>query len=252
MSSGSANAPTAAVLVIGNEILSGRTKDTNTGWIAEKLTERGVRLREARTVPDIEAEIVAAVRALSARYDYVFTTGGIGPTHDDITADAMAAAFEAPIDVDPEAAARLERHYGAANLNSARLRMARIPAGATLIDNVVSVAPGFRIGNVFVMAGVPSVMRAMLDWILPTLAGGPPILQRVIDTDTPESVLAPKLAATQARHPTVEIGSYPWFRQGKSGVSLVARGVDGAELDVVAGEIEALIRELGGQPRQQN
>jgi molybdenum cofactor synthesis domain-containing protein len=240
------SAPTAAVLVIGNEILSGRTQDTNTGWIGAKLAERGVRLREARTVPDIEAEIVAALRALSGRYDYVFTTGGIGPTHDDITAESVAKAYDLPLVTDPEAVRRLERHYGAGKVTPARLRMARVPQGAALIENVVSGAPGFHIGNVFVMAGVPAIMRAMLDGILPTLANGPKILQRIVETDTAESVLAEGLGQVQGAHPTVDIGSYPWFREGKAGVSLVARGADAAQLDQVAQDIVRMIGTLGG------
>ncbi len=240
--------PTAAVLIIGNEILSGRTQDANLGWIAGRLVELGIRLAEARVVPDIEDEIVAAVRALSARYDYVFTTGGIGPTHDDITADSIGKAFGKRVEIDPEAAARLERHYGPGGATPARLRMARAPEGATLIDNPVSIAPGFRLGNVFVMAGIPRVMRAMFDGIAPTLAGGPPIRQRSVACHVPESVLAEPLGAIQARHPGLDIGSYPWFRQGSAGVSLVARGTDPAALDEVVGEIARMIEELGGTP----
>jgi molybdenum cofactor synthesis domain-containing protein len=239
---------TAAVLIIGNEILSGRTQDTNLGWIAGQLVERGIRLAEARVVPDIEDEIVAAVQALSARYTYVFTTGGIGPTHDDITADSIGKAFGKRVEIDPEAAARMERHYGPGNATPARLRMARVPEGATLIDNAVSIAPGFRVGNVFVMAGVPRVMRAMFDAIGPTLAGGPPIQHRSVACHIPESVLAEPLGAVQSRHPGIDIGSYPWFRQGNSGVSLVARGIDPVALDAVMAEIALMIEGLGGTP----
>jgi molybdenum cofactor synthesis domain-containing protein len=242
------SAPTAAILVIGNEILSGRTQDSSVAWIAGRLVEHGVRVREARVVPDIEAEIVAAVQALSARYDYLFTTGGIGPTHDDITTDCIAKAFGVPVVIDPEAARRLEDRYGAGKVSDARLRMARIPQGATLIDNPVSAAPGFRIGNVFVMAGVPAVMRAMLDGVLPALRGGPKILQRTIVCQVPESVLAEPLGAIQICHPDIDIGSYPWFRQGESGVSLVARGTDASSLDAVADEIAQMVRNLGGEP----
>jgi molybdenum cofactor synthesis domain-containing protein len=244
----SASLSTAAVLIIGNEILSGRTQDTNLGWIAGRLVERGIRLAEARVVPDIEEEIVAAVRALSARYSYVFTTGGIGPTHDDITADSIGKAFDRPVGVDPEAARRLERHYGVGNATPARLRMARIPEGATLIDNPVSVAPGFRIGNVFVMAGVPRIMQAMFDGIAPSLTGGPPIQQRSVACHIPESALAEPLGAIQARHPEIDIGSYPWFRNGAAGVSLVARGTDPGALDAVMAQIARMIEELGGTP----
>jgi molybdenum cofactor synthesis domain-containing protein len=241
--------PTAAILVIGNEILSGRTQDTNLHWMAGRLTALGIRLREARVVADIEAEIVAAVRMLSGRYRYVFTTGGIGPTHDDITAESIAKAFDKAIVIDPDAAARLARHYGGAeHVTPARLRMARIPEGASLIDNAVSGAPGFRIGNVFVMAGVPTVMRAMFESFAGGLTGGPKILQRSVTSNVPESVLADALGRLQGRYPEVDLGSYPWFRQGAAGVSLVARGTKPAILDTVVDEIARMIRDLGGEP----
>jgi molybdenum cofactor synthesis domain-containing protein len=245
-------APTAAVLIIGNEILSGRTQDTNLNHIAMQLAGRGIRLAEARVVADIEDEIVAAVRALSARYSYLFTTGGIGPTHDDITVDAIAKAFGKPVVVHPEARARLEKHYGAGNVTPARLRMARVPEGASLVDNPVSGAPGIRIGNIFIMAGVPSIMRAMIDGIVPTLAGGPIVLARSIACEIAESVLAEPLGAIQAAHSDVDIGSYPWFRSGRFGVSLVTRGTDAARLDIVAGEIAQMIRDLGGEPVEED
>ena len=240
-------APTAAVLIIGNEILSGRTQDANLAFLAKRLVEIGVRLREARVVSDIEAEIVDAVRALSARYSYVFTTGGIGPTHDDITADSMAKAFGVSIGHHPDAVARLERRFGIERLSEATLRMARIPDGATLIDNIVSAAPGFRIGNVFVMAGVPDIMRAMFDGLAGSLAGGPKMHERIVTCALAESLLANPLAEIQARHPDVEIGSYPFYRRGGFGVSLVARGTDDAALDQVEQEIVAAIAALGGE-----
>src|SRR5579883_64773 len=243
-------APTAAILIIGNEILSGRTQDANLGWLAGRLVELGIRVKEARVIPDIEAEIIAAVQALSARYSYVFTTGGIGPTHDDITAEAVAKAFAVPLIDDVEAAGRLTRHYGADKLTPARLRMARIPEGATLIDNIVSAAPGFRIGNVFVMAGVPAIMRAMFDWLAPSLAGGARMLDRTISCALGESMLAEPLSAIQGRHPEIEIGSYPYFQAGRFGVSLVARGTDEAALAAVAEEIAQMIRRLGGDPME--
>jgi molybdenum cofactor synthesis domain-containing protein len=248
MSTDTNPAPTAAILIIGNEILSGRTQDTNLNWIAGRLSAHGIRLAEARVVPDIEDEIVAAVQALSGRYSYLFTTGGIGPTHDDITAEAMAKAFGRALIVDAEAAARLERHYGQDKVTPARLRMARVPEGAALIDNPVSAAPGFRIENVFVMAGVPAIMRAMVDGLVPNLAGGPLVLVRSIGCQVAESVLAEPLGAIQALHPDVDIGSYPWFRGDRFGVSLVARGTDAAVLDAVADEISAMVRTLGGEP----
>jgi molybdenum cofactor synthesis domain-containing protein len=245
-------APTAAVLIIGNEILSGRTQDTNLNAIALKLTERGVRLREARVVADVEAEIVDAVRALSGRYDYVFTTGGIGPTHDDITAEAIAKAFGVPLIQHPEATERLLRHYGPDNATPSRLRMARIPQGANLIDNPVSAAPGFRIANVYVMAGVPAIMRGMLETVVAGLAGGAVMLQRSIACHLGESALAEPLTRIQDAHPNVEIGSYPWFKQGAYGVSLVVRGTDYAVLEGVAAEIARMIRDLGGEPVEGN
>jgi len=246
--SASSPAPTAAVLVIGNEILSGRTQDANLNWIAQRLTAKGIRLSEARVVPDVEDEIVDAVRALSRRYSYVFTTGGIGPTHDDITVDAMAKAFGRKAIIHPEAAARLEKHYGAGNVTPTRLRMARVPEGAELVDNPVSAAPGIRIENVFIMAGVPSIMRAMVDGILPTLTGGAVVLSRAIACQVAESVLAEPLEAIQKAHPDIDIGSYPWFRGGRFGVSLVARGTEAAALETVAREIAAMVRDLGGDP----
>jgi len=239
---------TAAILVIGDEILSGRTQDTNTNAIARFLAALGIDLKEVRVVGDVEAEIVAGLNALRERYDFVFTTGGIGPTHDDITALSIAKAFDVPIEHHVEAVERLTRHYGADKLTEARLRMARIPKGASLIDNPVSAAPGFRIGNVFVMAGVPAIMRAMFDGVAPGLTGGARMLQRIVSCRMGESVLAEPLAAIQARHPEVEIGSYPYFRQGAFGVSLVARSTDPTALDAVAAEIEGMIRSLGGEP----
>ena len=241
-------APTAAVLIIGNEILSGRTQDTNLNHIATRLASRGIRLAEARVVPDIDDEIVAAVRALSARYSYVFTTGGIGPTHDDITVDAMAKAFGRSVIVHPEAERRLRAHYGEGKITPGRLRMARAPEGAELIDNPVSAAPGIRVENVFIMAGVPAIMRAMVDSIIPTLGGGPIVLARSIACQIGESVFAEQLGTIQAAHPDVDIGSYPWFRAGQFGVSLVTRGTDAAVLDLVVGEISAMVRALGGEP----
>src|ERR1700761_3324073 len=241
-------APTAAVLIIGNEILSGRTQDVNLNWIANRLTARGIRLAEARVVPDVEDEIVDAVRALSGRYTYLFTTGGIGPTHDDITVDAIAKAFDRRVIVHPEAERRLIAHYGAGEVTPGRLRMARTPEGAELIENAVSGAPGIRVENVFIMAGVPAIMRAMIDHIVPTLPGGPIVLSRSIACLIGESILAEPLGAIQDAHPEVDIGSYPWFRTGQFGVSLVARGIDPAALDTVVGEISAMIRSLGGEP----
>ncbi|WP_119679575.1 competence/damage-inducible protein A [Indioceanicola profundi] len=245
----SAQAPTAALLIIGNEILSGRTQDANLIFIAKYLGGIGVRLREVRVVPDDEAEIVAAVNALRARYTYLFTTGGIGPTHDDITSECIAKAFGVPLIQHPEARRRLEAHYADSGLlNEARLRMANTPKGAVLIDNPVSTAPGFQIGNVFVMAGVPSIMQAMLTGLGDRLAGGPPVLSRTVVCAVPEGTLAAGLGAVQAEFPDVDIGSYPAFRLGQISTSLVLRGTDPVRLDAAAERVAALVTDLGGTP----
>jgi molybdenum cofactor synthesis domain-containing protein len=202
---------TAALVVIGDEILSGRTKDQNIGYLAERATALGIELREVRVVPDVEAEIVAAINALRARYDHVFTTGGIGPTHDDITADAVAKAFGVAIDVDPRAVALLRERIPERDLNAARLRMARIPAGAELIENSVSKAPGFSLGNVHVMAGVPAIMRAMFEALSPRLDKGTLIASRSIEARLKEGDFATPLGEIQREFPDVTIGSYPSF-----------------------------------------
>ncbi len=239
----------AAILVIGDEILSGRTADMNINHIARVLTEIGIDLCEARVVPDIEAEIVAAVNALRARYTYVFTTGGIGPTHDDITAAAIAKAFAVPLEESSEALAMLHARYGpTTTLNEARKRMALIPKGAQLVRNSVSGAPGFQIGNVFVMAGVPGIMRAMLEDIVPRLKTGTPVVSRTIAAALGESTMAKSLGEIQLRHPAVAIGSYPAFGPGGPKVTLVARGRDRNKVEAAAQEIETMLRELGGEP----
>ena len=241
---------TAAVLVIGNEILSGRTKDANLPYLGERLGELGIRLAEARVVPDLKDEIVAAVNALRARYTYVFTTGGIGPTHDDITAECVAAAFDRPLIRNPEALALLQAHYAPGDLNEARLRMANTPEGASLIENPISHAPGFRIENVHVLAGVPAVMRAMFEGLAPGLSGGPPLRARTLTSSLPEGTLAAGLGAVQARYPEVDIGSYPAFRDGRPSVAVVLRATDEPRLAAAAEEVGALIRELGAEPRE--
>lgn len=236
---------TAAVLVIGDEILSGRTKDRNVGAIADYLAALGIDLREARIVPDVAEEIVAAIEALRARYTYLFTTGGIGPTHDDITADCVAAAFGVPIDVDARAKAMLLERYAEADLTEARLRMARIPHGADLIENPISKAPGFRIGNVIVMAGVPSIMQAMLDAVGPTLTGGQPVIVEAVDGGgVPEGLYATGLAALAKAHPDVSIGSYPSFREGQFRNQIVVRGRDGATVAAAARAVAELLAGL--------
>ncbi|MEM9049577.1 MAG: molybdopterin-binding protein [Pseudomonadota bacterium] len=235
------------MLVIGDEILSGRTRDTNTGHIAARLTEAGIDLCEVRVVPDTQAEIVAALNALRARYTYVFTSGGIGPTHDDITADAVAAAFEVGIDIREDARAVLSANYPDPDkaLNAARLRMARIPEGAELIDNPVSKAPGFRIGNVHVMAGVPAVFHAMVESVLPGLTGGAPLLSRSLRVDAPEGRVAGPLGLLAAKNSDVAIGSYPYQREGRFGCILVLRCQDKARLDATTEALLALLEREG-------
>jgi molybdenum cofactor synthesis domain-containing protein len=230
----SSEAPTAAVLVIGDEILSGRTKDKNIGFIAETLTDIGIDLLEARIVADVEEAIIEAVRALASRYDFVFTSGGIGPTHDDITADAIAKAFGLSIGHDPRAVDILKRHWATRGIepNEARLRMARIPDGATLIPNAVSAAPGFRIGNVFVMAGVPAILQAMMDEVAGMLPASRPVLSETIEAHRGEGDIAEAAARIQAAHPQVRIGSYPYHDGQRFTTRLVLRSRDPEALAV--------------------
>lgn len=245
----SSNTKTACVLIIGNEILTGRTQDTNLGHIGKKMMATGIYLRHARTVVDVEDDIVANVNELRSKHDYVFTSGGIGPTHDDITAASMAKAFGVPLIMNAEARARLLRHYGSEEqLTPARLRMAMTPQGATLIDNPVSAAPGFKMENVYVMAGVPRIMQAMLDGILPTLQGGPPIRTRTIGCSIPESAIAVELGVLAEKYTDIEFGSYPYFRPGGYGLSLVIRGKDEARMDVAEAELFALLERLEASP----
>ena len=241
-----ATQPTAAVLLIRDEILSGRTKDKNLGFLADYLTALGIDLKEARIVADVEAEIVAAVNALRSRYTYVFTTGGIGPTHDDITADAMARAFGVPIGHDPEAVEILMAYFKANGRepNEARMRMARIPEGATLIANPVSAAPGFQIGNVFVMAGVPRIMNAMMDDVAPRLSRGVPMQSRSIEFLGGEGDAARPLGEIQKQFPAVVIGSYPFQTPEGFGTNLVLRSRDPAALDGARDAVVAMARQL--------
>ncbi len=245
-----ASTVTAAFVIIGNEILSGRTKDANLAYLAEKLTEAGIRLREARVIPDIEAEIVATIQELSGKFDHVFTSGGIGPTHDDITCECIAKAFGRAVERHPEALRRLEVHYANSGieLNEARLRMANIPAGGTLIDNPVSAAPGFTVENVHVMAGVPRIFQSMVIQLLPTLTGGAKMLSRSISCTIGEGTVAARLGEVQSQHPDIEIGSYPYFRAGTFGTTLVLRGTDEADLEVAADKVRAIIRDFGQEP----
>jgi molybdenum cofactor synthesis domain-containing protein len=240
-----AAAITAAILVIGDEILSGRTKDKNIGYIAEYLTNIGIDLKEVRVVPDEEPEIVSALNALRARYTYVFTTGGIGPTHDDITADCVAKAFGVTIDHDPRAVAMLESRYQPGELNEARLRMARIPAGADLVENPISRAPGFKLGNVIVMAGVPSIMQAMLDHAAPMLMTGVRMIAESIDAHgLPEGIYAEALGAVAKAHAGVSIGSYPSFVNGGFRNQIVVRGKDPEAVAAAVAAIRAAIAGL--------
>ncbi|WP_024816358.1 molybdopterin-binding protein [Methylopila sp. 73B] len=236
---------TAAVLVIGDEVLSGRTRDSNSGYIAQYLTNIGIDLQEVRVVADDEAAIVEAINALRARNTYLFTTGGIGPTHDDITADSVAKAFGVGIDHDPRAVAMLrERFPNAADLNEGRLRMARIPFGADLIANKVSKAPGFRLENVFVFAGVPSIMQAMLDEVGPTLAAGVKVLSESLRADAREGDIATPLGAVQKAHPGVAIGSYPFMDEGGFNTNIVIRSRDPEALAAAKVAVEAMLTGL--------
>jgi molybdenum cofactor synthesis domain-containing protein len=232
--------PTAAMLVIGDEILSGRTRDSNMHHLAGQLNEAGIDLKEVRVVGDESDTIIAGVQALSQVYEHVFTSGGIGPTHDDITANCIAAAFDATIDVRDDARAILAEHYAKSGteLNEARLRMARIPAGANLIENPVSAAPGFKLGNVHVMAGVPSVFQAMVASVLPTLTGGAPLISKTWRIERGEGDIAGPLGALAEAYPELSMGSYPFQKDGKYGAHIVIRGNDEAQIDAAMGKLE--------------
>jgi molybdenum cofactor synthesis domain-containing protein len=234
--------PTAAMLVIGDEILSGRTRDSNMHFLAAELTRHGIPLSEARVISDDRAAIIAAVNTLRATYDHVFTSGGIGPTHDDITAEAIAAAFDVPISQRADAMALLAAHYerSAMPFNEARQRMARIPDGATLIDNPISIAPGFTLGNVHVMAGVPNIFQAMVAGVLPTLPGGAPLLSQSLRVDRGEGEVAEPFGALAAEFPDLSMGSYPFTKNGAHGTNLVIRGTDAAQIDAAMTRLAAL------------
>ncbi len=238
---------TAALVVIGDEILSGRTHDKNIAQVASWLQVQGIRLAEVRVVPDVEDRIVEAVNALRAANDYLFTTGGIGPTHDDITVDAIAKALGVPVVIHPEARAMLERYYtgrGTA-LTEARLRMARAPEGAELIPNRMSGAPGIRFGNLFIMAGVPHITAGMLDALTGELEGGAPLLSRTIGCWVPESEVADVLRAAERDHEGVQIGSYPFFRDGRVGANFVVRATDAELLERCVGDLTAALEAAG-------
>lgn len=241
--------PSACVILIGNEILSGRIKDENLPFLAKRLSQIGIPVGEAMVIPDVEARIVEAVNDARARFTYVFTTGGIGPTHDDITAASIAKAFGVAWTLHPEAQRILEAYYGD-TINAARLRMAMTPEGASLIPNPVSAAPGFRIGNVHVMAGVPSIMRAMFDAIAHTLSGGDPVLSRAISADAREGDLAQRLTEIQSEHPGVDLGSYPFGLGERIGVCIVGRSTDRTDLDTAMDKVAAMFRALGLDPEE--
>jgi molybdenum cofactor synthesis domain-containing protein len=241
--------PIACLLVIGNEVLSGRTQDANIKFLALGLGAIGIPLREVRVIPDVPETIINTVNEVRARFDYVFTTGGIGPTHDDITSECIAAAFGVPWEPHPAAWARMERSYKPGEFNAARQRMATMPRGATLIDNALSVAPGFQIGNVYVMAGVPRVMQSMFEWLAPRLKGGAPIVSDAVHSiGLPEGVIAAGLAAIQARYPQIDLGSYPFYRPSGNGVALVAKGADADATRSAIAEVTTLITQLGRTP----
>ncbi len=240
---------TAALIVVGDEILSGRTHDKNIAQVATWLGVQGIRLREVRVVPDVESAIVEAVNALRARNDYLFTTGGIGPTHDDITVDAVAAALELPVVIHPRARAVLESYYATrGGLNEARLRMARVPEGASLIENRLSGAPGIRVQNVFLMAGVPHIAAQMLDALTGQLEGGLPLLSATIGCWTAESEVADLLRETEQAHDQCQIGSYPFFREGRVGANFVIRSVSADAIAACGEAIEIGLRASGREP----
>ena len=242
--------PKAIMIVIGNEILSGRTKDKNIGWLAEKLTINGIKLIEARIISDDHDVIVNTIQSLYKRVDYLFTSGGIGPTHDDITTNSIADAFNVKVEINKEALRRLKVHYKDTDieLNSSRMKMACIPKGADLIDNPVSAAPGFRIQNVYVMAGIPKIMQAMLDGILISLKGGDKTISVTISCSIGEGTIAEGISEIEEFHEDVEIGCYPWFRSGTFGSSLVIRSMDRSKIEVAALDVKNLIKKFGGKP----
>ena len=246
--------PTACLLVIGNEVLSGRTQDANIRFIAQKLGEIGMPLREVRVIPDVPETIIATVNEARAKFDHVFTTGGIGPTHDDITSECVAAAFGVPWEPHPVAWERMERAFKPGEFNPARQRMATMPRGASLIDNAISVAPGFTIGNVHVMAGVPRIMQSMMETLLPTLPRGTPVVSRAVHViGLPEGIIAEGLTAIQRHYPKLDIGSYPFYRpleqgRGGNGVAIVAKGTSAADAEAAIAEVAKLFESLHHTP----
>ncbi|PCI37210.1 MAG: competence/damage-inducible protein A [Rhodospirillaceae bacterium] len=239
---------TACVLVIGNEILSGRTQDANIHYLGGELTALGIQLAEVRVIPDDESEIIEALNHCRAKYDYVFTTGGIGSTHDDITAACVAKAFGLAFELHPEANRILLDHYGE-KANTARMRMAIMPRGAELIDNPISKAPGFKVENVHVFAGVPSIARAMFDSVRQSLKGGAPLVVQTVSTiGLSEGMIGEDLRILQDQHPNVDIGSYPFLKMGGFGVNLVVRGEDKDAVVGACADLKTLIEKAGGTP----
>jgi molybdopterin-biosynthesis enzyme MoeA-like protein len=239
---------TAAVVIIGNEILSGRTQDTNLRDLALTLGGWGIRVTEAHVIPDVESVIVSVVNDVRARHAYVFTTGGIGPTHDDITAECIAKAFDVELIEHPEIAALLRKREAPPEILAARLRMARVPLGAGLIENTTGGPPGFYMENVYVMAGIPAVMRGMLGSLAGKLQGGAVQQSRQVTVFLPESAIATPFAQLQALYPSIDMGSYPLTREGRYGTSLVVRGTDVALLERVVAEVRTMIVAAGGSP----
>lgn len=247
---GTAGPVTAGLVIIGNEILSGRTRDANLQYLGDELNKLGIRMREVRIVSDVPDAIVEAVNTLRARYDYVFTTGGIGPTHDDITSECIARAFGIDFGPNPEAVELLSAHYAARGdeFTPARQRMANTPVDAVLIDNPVSKAPGFQIENVFVLPGVPRIMQAMFIGIRHRLTGGKPMLSRTVTSHVPEGRAGGPLSELQARHPDTEIGSYPFYIEGRPGAQIVIRAEDAEKADAAATDVVQMLKGLGGDP----
>jgi len=241
--------PTACVVVIGNEVLSGRTQDANIRFLATRLGEMGIPVREVRVIPDVAEVIIRTINEVRAAFDHVFTTGGIGPTHDDITSECIAAAFGVPWEKQPVVWARMEAHYPPGHFNAARQRMATMPRGAVLIDNGKTIAPGFSMGNVHVMAGVPAIMRAMFDMLAPTLEGGVPVISRSVHAvDIREGDIAAGLTAIQEKYAQLDLGSYPYYRDNGAGVAIVAKGTDVDAAEAAIAEVTALFESLGGAP----
>ena len=237
---------TAGAIIIGNEVLSGRTQDTNLAYMGKQLDALGISIMEARVIPDIEQTIINTVNHFRKTYTYVFTTGGIGPTHDDITAAAIAKTFKVELEKKPEAVRLLEKYSEPGGVNEARMKMAYIPEGAKLIDNPLSGAPGFQMENVFVMAGVPAIMKLMFDGITDRLTGGDPIITINVATNIGEGVFATDLSKLQDQYPDISIGSYPYYRQRKLGVNLVMRSTDVGQLEELKEKVKAMITQLGG------